>query len=87
METVFEVVSDGRCTNQPEGIVPPRDHPLVGNATLEIDERTRDNQPMPATCMCNVPDTDAVYALAIESGSTSFDAPRNAPLRRPRGWL
>ncbi len=51
----------------------------IGNATLEIDEAHGEFQPMPCHLHLYVPDTDAAYARAMESGATSIDAPRNAP--------
>ena len=44
----------------------------IGNATLEIDEAHGEFQPMPCHLHVYVPDTDAVYARALESGATSI---------------
>jgi PhnB protein len=51
----------------------------IGNATLEIAEAYGEMQPMPCRLHIYVPDTDAVYARALEAGATSIEAPRNAP--------
>jgi len=51
----------------------------IGNATLEIDEAHGEFQPMPCHLHVYVPDTDAVYARAMAAGTTSIEAPRNAP--------
>ena len=51
----------------------------IGNATLEIDEAHGEFQPMPCHLHVYVPDTDAVYAQALQAGATSIDPPRDAP--------
>jgi PhnB protein len=51
----------------------------IGNATLEIDEAHGEFQPMPCHLHLYVPDTDAVYAQALQAGATSIDPPRDAP--------
>jgi uncharacterized glyoxalase superfamily protein PhnB len=51
----------------------------IGNATLEIDEAHGEFQPMPCHLHVYVPDTDAAYARALQSGAASIEAPRNAP--------
>ncbi len=77
METVFGAESLG-VHKSPEGIV---HHATIriGNATLEIDEAHAEFRPMPCHLHVYVPDTDAAYARALESGATSIEAPRNAP--------
>jgi PhnB protein len=77
METVFEAEAMG-VHKSPEGIV---HHATIriGNATLEIDEAHGEFQPMPCHLHVYVPDTDAVYARAMEVGATSIEEPRNAP--------
>jgi len=51
----------------------------IGNATLEIDEAHGEFQPMPCHLHVYVPDTDAVYARALQAGATSIEPPRDAP--------
>ena len=51
----------------------------IGNATLEIDEAHGEFQPMPCHLHVYVPDTDAVYARAMQAGATSIEPPRDAP--------
>lgn len=77
METVFGAEALG-VHKSPEGAVL---HATIriGNATLEIDEAHGEFQPMPCHLHVYVPDTDAVYARAMAAGTTSIEAPRNAP--------
>jgi len=77
LETAFGAEAMG-VHKSPEGIV---HHATIriGNATLEIDEAHGEFQPMPCHLHVYVPDTDAVYARAMEAGATSIDAPHNAP--------
>jgi PhnB protein len=77
LETAFGAEAMG-VHKSPEGIV---HHATIriGDATLEIDEAHGEFQPMPCHLHVYVPDTDAAYARAMEAGSTSIDAPRNAP--------
>ncbi len=77
MEAAFEAEAMG-VHKSPEGIV---HHATIriGDATLEIDEAHGEFQPMPCHLHVYVPDTDAVYARAMEAGATSIEAPRNAP--------
>jgi len=51
----------------------------IGNATLEIDEAHGEFQPMPCHLHVYVPDTDAVYALALRAGATSIETPQDKP--------
>ena len=51
----------------------------IGNATLEVAEVHGEYQPMPCHLHVYVPDTDAVYAQALQAGATSIDLPRDAP--------
>jgi len=51
----------------------------IGNATLEIDEAHGEFQPMPCHLHVYVPDTDAVYARALQSGATSIEVPQDRP--------
>ncbi len=51
----------------------------IGNATLEIDEAHGEFQPMPCHLHVYVPDTDAVYARAMEAGATSIEVPQDKP--------
>jgi uncharacterized glyoxalase superfamily protein PhnB len=77
METVFGAEALG-VHKSPQGAVL---HATIriGNATLEIDEAHGEYQPMPCHLHVYVPDTDAVYARALQAGATSIEAPRNAP--------
>jgi PhnB protein len=77
MESVFGAESLG-VVKSPEGAV-LHGTMRIGNATLEIAEAHEEFQPMPCHLHVYVPDTDAVYARAMEAGATSIDAPRNAP--------
>jgi len=51
----------------------------IGNATLEIAEAYGEMQPMPCHLHVYVPDTDAVYARALEAGATSIEVPQDKP--------
>jgi uncharacterized glyoxalase superfamily protein PhnB len=51
----------------------------IGNATLEIAEAYGEFQPMPCHLHVYVPDTDAVYALALRAGATSVEEPQDKP--------
>ena len=51
----------------------------IGNATLEVAEAHGEYQPMPCHLHVYVPDTDAVYARALQAGATSIEPPRDAP--------
>lgn len=51
----------------------------IGNATLELAEAHGEYQPKPCHLHVYVPDTDAVYAQALQAGATSIDPPRDAP--------
>lgn len=51
----------------------------IGNATLEVAEAHGEYQPKPCHLHVYVPDTDAVYAQALQAGATSIDPPRDAP--------
>jgi PhnB protein len=77
MEAAFGAEPMG-VHKSPDGIV---HHATIriGNATLEIDEAHGEFQPMPCHLHVYVPDTDAVYARAMNAGATSIEAPRNAP--------
>lgn len=77
LEAAFEAEAMG-VHKSPEGAV---HHATIriGNATLEIDEAHGEFQPMPCHLHVYVPDTDAVYAQALQAGATSIDPPRDAP--------
>jgi PhnB protein len=77
MEAVFGAEAMG-VHKSPEGIV---HHATIriGNATLEIDEAHGEFQPMPCHLHVYVPDTDAVYARALETGATSIEVPQDKP--------
>src|SRR5260370_24249214 len=51
----------------------------IGNATLEIDEAQGEFQPMPCHLHVYVPDIDAAYARALESGATSIERTQGKP--------
>jgi len=51
----------------------------IGNATLEIDEAHGEYQAKPCHLHIYVPDTDATYAQALQSGATSLQEPYTAP--------
>jgi PhnB protein len=77
LEAAFGAEAMG-VAKSPEGLVL---HATIriGNATLEVAEAHGVSQPMPCHLHVYVPDTDAVYAQALQAGATSIDAPRNAP--------
>jgi len=77
LETAFGAEAMG-VHKSPEGIV---HHATIriGNATLEIDEAHGEFQPMPCHLHVYVPDTDAVYARAMEAGATSIEVPQDKP--------
>jgi len=77
LEAVFGAEPMG-VHKSPEGIV---HHATIriGNATLEIDEAHGEFQPMPCHLHVYVPDTDAVYARAMEAGATSIEVPQDKP--------
>ena len=77
LETAFGAETLG-VAKSPDGLV-LHGTIRIGNATLEIDEAQGEFQPMPCHLHIYVPDTDAAYARALESGCTSIDEPRNAP--------
>src|SRR6267378_3158151 len=85
METVFGAEALG-VHKSPHGTVLHATM-RIGNATLEIDEAHGEYQPMPCHLHVYVPDTDAVYARALQSGATSIEVPQNAPYgdRSPYG--
>jgi PhnB protein len=77
LEAAFGAEAMG-VAKSPEGLVL---HATIriGNATLEVAEAHGVSQPMPCHLHVYVPDTDAVYAQALQAGATSIEAPRNAP--------
>jgi uncharacterized glyoxalase superfamily protein PhnB len=77
MEAAFGAESLG-VAKSPEGAV-LHGTMRIGNATLEIAEAQGEFQPMPCHLHVYVPDTDAVYARAMEAGAASIEVPQDKP--------
>lgn len=59
----------------------------VGDAILEMGEAHSQWQPMPASIHMYVPDSDAVYARAIDAGGTSIYAVKDQPYGERSGGV
>jgi PhnB protein len=73
MKRAFAAVETGRHTDA-EGRVMHAEV-RIGDSMVMIGEASGEWKPMPCMLHLYVPDTDAVYASAIEAGATSIRAP------------